>query len=210
MSSNEPDILVICFEPFAGRSRNGGAEVAQALAERSSRIRVVKLPVLWSAVVPEAIANTVNSGTWRAVLVLGEGHSYAVIVEQVAKAGAAFLDEAGQRPNELTPGTPRQVFGDFVWRADPERAEHWKWDLKLYPKSYGIVEGMEAGLWTCNRAFLGACLARDQVRKTGSLAYLTGLVHIPPQDEWEAYNPDHRYVQIMTGAVHAILACNGV
>lgn len=209
MFSSKPDILIICFKPFAGRKRNGGGEVGARLAAMSSRVKRVVFEVVW-ADLRQRVHAAVTEGRYRWVVVLGEGYTEAIVVERIARKTVAFPDEHDKRSDPLPPELPSLYVSDLAWPGSskgPGKRLPPRGRLGLQYPNFGVMQGVSAGVYLCNGTFYYACTARDALPEDARP--FVGLVHLPPQEEWESRNRGG-YVAGMARVVCVILARNGV
>jgi pyroglutamyl-peptidase len=167
LHDHAPPILVTAFQPFAGRSVNGSATIATALAKDlidGRPVRTLVMPVRWGEPQADLPAAAVRLRP-QLICGLGEGFPGHVAVETLAHNHADPIpDDHGLLPpaSWLDPKGPDIRSGTMT--VDP---------VWLTQTTLPVVASADDGGYLCNECFYvaSACGAER-----------CGFIHLPPQD----------------------------
>lgn len=188
-------ILVIGFNPFAGRRANAAGDIADAFDGQEFNgveIHSVLIPVEWGkpeTVIKGAIEEIQKEGQRLiAILGLGECRGRRIRVEEKAhnQRAKGHADEANNRPGAEV-GTEVVIGGPLEYSSpiarDVERA--------LRDEGIEFEKSEDAGTFLCEEAFyVGMHLTSKRAKVAGPV----GFVHIPlyPTRNQDKSNHDNR------------------
>lgn len=190
-------ILVIGFNPFAGRKANAAGDIAEAFDGQEFNgveLRSVLIPVEWGrpeTMIKKAIEETQEEGQHLiAILELGECGGRRIRVEEKAhnQRARGRADEANNRPGaevgtEVINGGPLEYSSPIA--RDIKRA--------LQSAKVEFDESEDAGAFLCEEAFYaGMHLTSKKAKVAGPV----GFVHIPQypvrdEDKLNHYNKEY-------------------
>ncbi len=202
-------ILVIGFDPFAGRRANAAGDIADAFDGQEFNgveIRSVLIPVEWGkpeTMIKGAIAEIQKEGQQLiAILGLGECRGRSIQVEEKAhnQRAKGRADEAGNRAGAEV-GTEVIIGGPLEYSSPIARDV----EQALQDARIKFEKSEDAGRFLCEEAFyVGMHLTSRQAKVAGPV----GFVHIPqyPTADQDKSNHDNRkYLRRTKKSVQRIL-----
>lgn len=188
-------MLVIGFNPFAGRKANASGDIADAFDGQEFNgveIRSALVPVVWGkpeTVIRGAIEEIQKEGQQLvAILGLGECRGSRIRVEEKARnlRAKGVVDEANNKP-----GT--EVGTEVIIGGPPEYSSHIARDVRqaLQDAKIKFDKSENAGRFLCEETFYaGMHLTSRQANVAGPV----GFVHIPryPAGNQDKSNHDNR------------------
>ena len=186
--TNTAPILIISYQPFAGRGVNGSQTIGSYLADETIACHAivhVSLPVQWGQ--PEAQV-PILLATHQPVLAigLGEGYPKRIAVETRAVNQRQHPDETGQKPstNHIDANGPATQSARWAFNAED-----------FADSSLPVIASTNAGAYLCNNLLY--CLASSNCNTIG-------FIHLPPQGS--ASNAD--YQQLISPVIRRLIEGN--
>jgi pyrrolidone-carboxylate peptidase len=202
-------ILVVGFNPFAGRKANAAGDIADAFDGQEFNdveIRSVLLPVEWGkpeAVIKRAIEEIQEEGQQLvAILGLGECRGRRIRVEEKAhnQRAEGRADEANNKPGAGV-GTEIIIGGPLKYSSPLAR------DVGRALQDAGVEfeKSEDAGRFLCEEAFYaGVHLTSRRAKVAGPV----GFVHVPPypvRDQDKSNYDNKEYLRRTKKSVQKIL-----
>jgi pyroglutamyl-peptidase len=200
---NEPVVLLVGFEPFAGETVNPSAEIARRLdgdTIEGQRVVGAVLPVAF-ADAPAALAELLDRFRPALVIALGQaGGRSEISLERIAVnlIDARIADNAGQQPIDaaVLQGGPGAYFSSLPVKA---------MRVALHKLDIPAALSLSAGSFVCNQVFywLAHLLATQYAGVRG------GFIHVPWLPEQIAAHPAEPCLPlpIMLRGIKAAIAC---
>ena len=193
-------ILIVSFEPFAGRRTNGSIPVGKAVTEilnndEGGVAEHLVIPTAWSSL--HGLLERFDR--YELVLGLGEGFPWYVTVERFA-----FKRAMGKDVNEMD---PPDVSG---WGDTAVLESSLAWDESRMCDELGTQLALESPVPIIRGTFDGYFLCNSlhwhilQSKRSG------GFIHLPPQDEWvdRTGQDNNDYKEFFAAAVILVMRYN--
>ncbi len=175
---SDPLILVTCFQPFGGSSRNASQEAVRLLPDRIASCRIERqlLPVLWDRA-PIRLEELLDRLHPAALLAVGQaGPEPELRIERLGINLACGTDSAGVTRSEtpLVPQGPAAYFSTFPWASMLRR---------LTAEGIPARCSFHAGTYLCNCIlYLALHLAAARFPRLQA-----GFLHVPSLPEEGPY-----------------------
>ncbi|MBC2606251.1 hypothetical protein [Pelagicoccus albus] len=168
-----PTILITCYLPFKGRSKNGSQTLGESLKHhfKVPNFRVLSMPVTWGSVEQNALP-LLKDLRPDIVLGLGEGPPENFQIETLAKNKRLGADVDQNEPPEPIIEAGGALELSHRWPLPSTKSE----SVEACPK-----KSEDAGAYLCNNALYRFCQSE---------ATFASFFHFPPQGE----TPDSEYI----------------